>query len=136
MPRVEELIIITEHSPWCTTVKNPQGVTLGDICGTLYKEYVPKSLPVVLRAFPFSIMSESHSNCVFVSVFCRYGEKMVTEKEFDSLPTRLQEQVRRYAASSANQSWQQYYSPQPTPTQFRRVGESAIASPRLGECMR
>lgn len=88
MPRVEELIIITEHSPWCTIVKNPQGVTLGDICGTLYKEY---------------------------------GEKMVTEKEFDSLPARLQEQVRRYAASSANQSWQQYYSPQPAPTQFRRV---------------
>ena len=53
----------------------------------------------------------------------------MTEKEFDSLPTRLQEQVRRYAASSANQSWQQYYSPQPTPTQFRRVGKSRLSFP-------
>ena len=40
MPRVEELIIITEYSPWCTIVKNPQGVTLGDICTTLFKECV------------------------------------------------------------------------------------------------
>lgn len=51
MPRVEEIIIITEHSPWCTTVKNPQGVTLGDICGTLYKEYVSPSLPLMLLTF-------------------------------------------------------------------------------------
>ena len=38
MPRVEELIVITEYSPWCTMIKNPQGVTLGDVCTTLYKE--------------------------------------------------------------------------------------------------
>ena len=38
MPRVEEIIIITEFSPWCTIVKNPAGVTLGDICTTLFKE--------------------------------------------------------------------------------------------------
>lgn len=127
MPRVEELIIITEHSPWCTIVKNPAGVTLGDICGTLFKEYVPG--PFTLCSAFFPIISESNSKRLSVSVFHRYGEKMVTEKEFDSLPTRLQEQVRRYAASSANQSWQQYYSPQPTPTQFRRVGESRLALP-------
>ena len=40
MPRVEELIIITEYSPWCTIVRNPQGVTLGDVTGTLFKECV------------------------------------------------------------------------------------------------
>lgn len=40
MPRVEELIIITEFSPWCTIIKNPLGVTLGDICTTLFKECV------------------------------------------------------------------------------------------------
>ncbi|RPD55666.1 hypothetical protein L226DRAFT_540079 [Lentinus tigrinus ALCF2SS1-7] len=88
MPRVEELIIITEFSPWCTIIKNPNGVTLGDICTTLFKEY---------------------------------SEKMVTEKEFDSLPPRLQEQVRRYASSATGAGWQQYYSPPVAPTQFRRV---------------
>lgn len=41
MPRIEELIIITEFSPWCTIVKNPLGVTLGDVCTTLFKECVP-----------------------------------------------------------------------------------------------
>ena len=49
--------------------------------------------------------------------------KLVTEKEFDSLPPRLQEQVRRYASSAAGSGWQQYYSPPVAPTQFRRVGE-------------
>ena len=50
---------------------------------------------------------------------------MVTEKEFESLPARLQEQVRRYATSAGGAGWQQYYSPQVAPTQFRRVGECA-----------
>jgi hypothetical protein len=54
---VQELILITENSPWCTIVKNEvgvlsvlamvqmitglkRGVTLGDICTTIWKEYV------------------------------------------------------------------------------------------------
>lgn len=53
---------------------------------------------------------------------------MVTEKEFDSLPPRLQEQVRRYASSASGGGWQQYYSPPVAPTQFRRVGESSSLS--------
>ncbi|KAI0668370.1 hypothetical protein C8Q78DRAFT_254351 [Trametes maxima] len=90
LPRVEELIIITEVSPWCTIIKNPQGVTLGDVCTTMFKEY---------------------------------SEKMVTEKEFDSLPPRQQEQLRRYAqsAAAAGGNWS-YYSPAPPPpTQYRRA---------------
>ncbi|KAG6902670.1 hypothetical protein C0995_013362 [Termitomyces sp. Mi166 len=39
MPRVKQLILITEHSPWCTIVTNENGVTLGDICIQVYKEY-------------------------------------------------------------------------------------------------
>jgi len=39
LPRVDQLIIITEISPWCTIVKNPGGVTLNDICTSLHKEY-------------------------------------------------------------------------------------------------
>ncbi|KAH9914508.1 uncharacterized protein BXZ73DRAFT_54925 [Epithele typhae] len=89
MPRVEELIIITEHSPWCTIVKNSQGVTLGDVTTTLFRDYT---------------------------------EKTVTEKEFESLPPRLQEQVRRHASQQNAAGWQQYYSPAPVaPSQFRRV---------------
>ena len=54
MPRIEEMIIITEYSPWCTIIKNPQGVTLGDICTTVFKECVPtvmrSRLSVLIRA--------------------------------------------------------------------------------------
>jgi hypothetical protein len=39
LPRVQELYIITEHSPWCTTVRNEAGVTMGDVCQTVWKEY-------------------------------------------------------------------------------------------------
>jgi hypothetical protein len=38
LPRVAELILISENSPWCTIVKNDKGVTLGDICSTVWKE--------------------------------------------------------------------------------------------------
>jgi len=39
LPRVQELILITELSPWCTIVKNERGVTMSDICTALWKEY-------------------------------------------------------------------------------------------------
>ncbi|TFY77243.1 hypothetical protein EWM64_g6769 [Hericium alpestre] len=39
LPRVQEIIIITEHSPWCTTIRNENGVTLGDVCDRMYKDY-------------------------------------------------------------------------------------------------
>ncbi|EPS98403.1 hypothetical protein FOMPIDRAFT_1024686 [Fomitopsis schrenkii] len=39
LPRVDTLIIVTEISPWCTLVKNPNGVTLNDVCTTLWREY-------------------------------------------------------------------------------------------------
>ncbi|KAH9842475.1 uncharacterized protein C8Q71DRAFT_733013 [Rhodofomes roseus] len=39
LPRVDSLIIITEISPWCTVVKNSTGVTLNDVCTTLWREY-------------------------------------------------------------------------------------------------
>ena len=40
LPRVTDIIIITELSPWCTIVHNDRGVTTGDICGTIWKESV------------------------------------------------------------------------------------------------
>jgi len=39
LPRVSELIIITEISPWCTIVKNERGVTMNDICTSVWKEH-------------------------------------------------------------------------------------------------
>ncbi|KAI5120925.1 hypothetical protein M0805_002905 [Coniferiporia weirii] len=44
LPRVTELVIITQHSPWCTIVKNAHGVTLGDICGKIWKDYAEHPL--------------------------------------------------------------------------------------------
>ena len=38
LPRVQELVIICESSPWCTIVKNERGVTLLDVCTTIWKE--------------------------------------------------------------------------------------------------
>ena len=40
LPRVSELILITEISPWCTIVKNERGVTMSDLCTALWKESV------------------------------------------------------------------------------------------------
>lgn len=54
LPRVEQLIIITEISPWCTVVKNERGVTLGDICTAVYKECLTFSGGVVdTETIPF-----------------------------------------------------------------------------------
>ncbi|GAW06675.1 hypothetical protein F5879DRAFT_973524 [Lentinula edodes] len=39
LPRVSQLIIITEISPWCTIVKNERGVNLGDVCSQIWKDY-------------------------------------------------------------------------------------------------
>jgi len=39
LPRVQELILITELSPWCTVVRNDRGVTMSDVCTALWKEY-------------------------------------------------------------------------------------------------
>ncbi|KAJ3731682.1 hypothetical protein DFJ43DRAFT_1155356 [Lentinula guzmanii] len=39
LPRVSQLIIITEISPWCTVVKNERGVNLVDVCTQIWKDY-------------------------------------------------------------------------------------------------
>jgi len=39
LPRVQELIIICDITPWCTIVRNERGVTLQDVCTTIWKEY-------------------------------------------------------------------------------------------------
>ncbi|KAF4578350.1 hypothetical protein EYR40_001492 [Pleurotus pulmonarius] len=88
LPRVTELVIITEISPWCTIVKNERGVTMGDICTAVWKEY---------------------------------SENYVTDGEFQALPPRLQEQVKRTAAHNAQSGWNMYYSPAVPPNRYKRV---------------
>jgi hypothetical protein len=40
LPRVKQLIIISKYSPWCTIVHNDEGVTIGNVCSTVYKQSV------------------------------------------------------------------------------------------------
>jgi len=89
LPRVQDLIIITESSPWCTIVHNDRGVTMGDVCSTIWKEYT---------------------------------ENYVTEAEFNCLPPRLQEQVKRAAShnNSSGAAWNMYYHT-PAPNRYKRV---------------
>ncbi|PPQ71793.1 hypothetical protein CVT24_006144 [Panaeolus cyanescens] len=44
LPRVNQLIIISRQSPWCTIVKKDTGVTIGDVCSTIYKEYTENDI--------------------------------------------------------------------------------------------
>ena len=44
LPRVQELIIICDITPWCTVVRNERGVTLQDVCTTIWKESVPATV--------------------------------------------------------------------------------------------
>ncbi|EJD00995.1 uncharacterized protein FOMMEDRAFT_135268 [Fomitiporia mediterranea MF3/22] len=44
LPRVTELIIICPASPWCTVVHNPNGVSLSDILGKVWKDYMEHAL--------------------------------------------------------------------------------------------
>ncbi|KAF8638791.1 hypothetical protein AX17_001850 [Amanita inopinata Kibby_2008] len=39
IPRVAQLYIITRHSPWCTVIMNERGVTMADVCTTIWKDY-------------------------------------------------------------------------------------------------
>ncbi|KAH7928141.1 hypothetical protein BV22DRAFT_1030959 [Leucogyrophana mollusca] len=91
LPRVTDLIVITELSPWCTVIHNDRGVTMSDVCGHIWKDY-----------------TENH----------------VTEAEFNSLPPRLQEQVKRASShnSMSAQGWNPYYGgTPPTTNRYKRV---------------
>lgn len=114
LPRVEDLIIITESSPWCTIVHNSAGVTLGDVCTTLWKEWV----------FISSGGSDMVSFMWLTYFDISYSENAVTEKEFESLGPRMQDQIRRFASGGAANGWSSFYSPQtPAPgNRFRRTG--------------
>lgn len=111
LPRVDTLIVITEISPWCTIVKNPNGVTLNDVCTTLWRECASLSL---LHASRRAYREN------------RYSDTFVTDDELSKLHVRNQEAIKRYAATGAagGTGWSAYYSAQPTPApqRLRRAG--------------
>jgi hypothetical protein len=51
LPRVAQLIIICERTPWCTIVKNEAGVTLNDVCQKIWKESVSASVSPLTPSF-------------------------------------------------------------------------------------
>lgn len=58
-------------------------------------------------------------------IFDSYTGQMVTEAEFNKLPPRIQEHVKRTAAHNNQASgggWGMYYSPAVAPNRYKRVG--------------
>jgi len=47
LPRVSQLIVISRHSPWCTIIKKDTGVTIGDVCSAIYKDYTEHDITEV-----------------------------------------------------------------------------------------
>lgn len=68
--------------------------------------------------------------CLIASdVVYSYSEHNVTDAEFEMLPARLKEQVRRTGQARANPQWQGMYTPGSAPaagaTAFKRYGTPA-----------
>lgn len=118
LPRVNQLIVISRFSPWCTMVKRETGVTIGDVCSTIFKECVHYDLFYKT----LGVLSEIYLH--------RYTEHEVTEAEFGALNPRLQEQMKRTAATNFQQTQPQnswgagYYTPAQIPDRIRRIGKS------------
>jgi len=92
MPRVAQLIVITEHSPWCTIVKNERGVTMEDICTQVYKDYTEH------------LITEAEFGSIPVRV-----------------QDQIKRISHGRAVGSAPGQWAAYYSPLPTDGRHRRV---------------
>lgn len=95
LPRVTELVIITKHSPWCTIVKNPAGVSLGNICASIWREYVSSSICVFVLTFRFVLTTGLSSS---------YADHAITEDEFAALAPAMQDRVRRTATNRVHMS--------------------------------
>ncbi|KDQ59742.1 hypothetical protein JAAARDRAFT_33311 [Jaapia argillacea MUCL 33604] len=93
LPRVEELILITEYSPWCTIVSNKKGVTLGDICSTIWKDYTDNMV----------------TDAELASLPPRLQEQM------------RRTAAHNQANQPGGNGWNMYYSPAPTSIRLKRV---------------
>ncbi|KAH9977417.1 hypothetical protein BJV74DRAFT_861204 [Russula compacta] len=91
LPRVSVLHIITERSPWCTTIRNESGVTLGDVCGQMHKDYVENIITEV--------------------------ELSATQPRIQE---RIKQVAARNAANLTGPQWNGFYS-SPAPTPLNRL---------------
>ncbi|KAF7323305.1 hypothetical protein HMN09_00127600 [Mycena chlorophos] len=95
LPRVSQLIIITEASPWCTIVVNERGVTMNDVCDTLYKHYTEHYV----------------TDAEFAALAPRLQEQV----------KRMAAHNAAAAAASAGGGWSGYYgTPAAAPARFKR----------------
>ncbi|KIJ57247.1 hypothetical protein M422DRAFT_773892 [Sphaerobolus stellatus SS14] len=81
LPQVDELIIMSKNSPWCTVVSNPHGVTVDDVFQSLYECYVeimtedemaglsPRNQDQMMRTRGLNMQTEYASGVTF-----RHGE--------------------------------------------------------------
>ena len=111
---MQQLIVISRLSPWCTIIKKDTGVTIGDVCSAIYKEY---DIPSFTALYYCSSHFYSYS----------YTDHDITDAEFGSLNQRMQEQIKRTAAANFQQmqpptqgGWGGYY-PSAGPDRLRRV---------------
>lgn len=44
LPRVSELMVVSRDSPWTTTIRNEQGVTVGDVWIGIFRDYYEHNL--------------------------------------------------------------------------------------------
>lgn len=117
LPRVSRLVVISRLSPWCTIITRESGVTIADVCSTIYKEYAISSSQSVPSLAPIYILI----------LYSSYTEHDVTEDEFNKLNPRSQDQLRRSASTNLQASQPQtqpwgYYTPAAQPDRLRRVG--------------
>jgi len=91
LPRVTEIIIITEISPWCTIVKNERGVTMGDVCTSVWKEYTE------------NYVTEGE----FAALPARLQEQV--------------KRAASHNAQGGASGWNLYYSPAVTTNRYKRV---------------
>ena len=90
-------------------MKNDEGVTIGNVCSTIYKQCVSILFLIIL----LTILHVS------------YTDHHITEAEFNTLNNRMQEQIKRTASANLQQlqpqqaSWGYY--PVAAPDRLRRV---------------
>jgi len=92
LPRVSVMHIVTERSPWCTTIRNESGVTLGDICGQMHKDYVE------------NVIAE--------------GELAATQPRIQE---RIKQVAARNATNLSGPQWNAFYSSPAAPTPLNRL---------------
>jgi len=94
LPRVSRLVVISRVSPWCTIITRETGVTIADVCSTIYKDYTEHDI----------------TEAEFSKLNQRSQDQLRR-----SAATNLQ------ASQPQTQAWGGYYTPAAQPERLRRV---------------